>query len=152
MSRAAVYGAWQTLLAQAADFKVVEPRVRPWTKVDAVAEMPYLGATIGLERPQYLGRNNLPVAWSLQPVATIYVAVLDPRAGTARDALCAVLDKLELVLRQGVGAGKQQDLGLATVQWVKIDGDIITDEGSLKDGQLAAASVPFEIKVSGNAI
>jgi hypothetical protein len=140
INREPIYAALFGLIETAADFTVVDRRLRHWSDV-APAEQPalFLAQKTELASVKTLGA---PTVWTLAVDLYVYVHSSDPYLAPAT-VLNPLLDAVEAALAPSATTGIQ-DLGLpATVQHAYINGKIETDEGVL--GDQAVAIVPVEI-------
>jgi hypothetical protein len=144
ISREPIYAALFGLLESAADFAVVDRRLRHWSDV-APAEQPalFMAQKSELAKISTLGA---PTVWTLAIDVYVYVHSSDPYLAPAT-VLNPLLDAVEAALAPSVTTGLQ-DLDLpATVQHAYIAGKVETDEGVL--GDQAVAIVPVEILCVG---
>lgn len=140
ISREAIYGALFGVLETAADFVVVDRRLRHWSDV-APAEQPALFAAQKSETAS-IKTLGAPTVWTLAVDLYLYAHSSDPYLAPAT-VLNPLLDAVEAALAPSATTGVQ-DLGLpAMVQHAYISGKIETDEGVL--GDQAVAIVPVEI-------
>jgi len=140
INREPIYAALFGLIETAADFTVVDRRLRHWSDV-APAEQPalFMAQKTELASVKTLGA---PTVWTLSVDLYVYVHSSDPYLAPAT-VLNPLLDAVEAALAPSATTGLQ-DLGLpATVQHAYINGKIETDEGVL--GDQAVAIVPVEI-------
>lgn len=140
ISREPIYAALFGLLETAADFSVVDRRLRHWSDVSP-AEQP---ALFMAQKTESAAAKALgaPTVWTLSVDLYIYVHSSDPYLAPAT-VLNPLLDAVEAALTPSAATGIQ-DLGLpAMVQHAYINGKIETDEGVL--GDQAVAIVPVEI-------
>ena len=140
ISRELIYAALFGLLETAADFAVVDRRLRHWSDVSP-PEQPalFMAQKTELASVKTLGA---PTVWTLAVDLYLYVHSSDPYLAPAT-VLNPLLDAVEAALAPSATTGLQ-DLGLpATVQHAYISGKIETDEGVL--GDQAVAIVPVEI-------
>jgi hypothetical protein len=140
ISREPIYAALFGLLETAADFAVVDRRLRHWSDVSP-PEQPalFMAQKTELASVKTLGA---PTVWTLAVDLYLYVHSSDPYLAPAT-VLNPLLDAVEAALAPSATTGLQ-DLGLpATVQHAYISGKIETDEGVL--GDQAVAIVPIEI-------
>jgi hypothetical protein len=140
ISREPIYAALFGLLETAADFAVVDRRLRHWSDVSP-PEQPalFMAQKTELASVKTLGA---PTVWTLAVDLYLYVHSSDPHLAPAT-VLNPLLDAVEAALAPSATTGLQ-DLGLpATVQHAYISGKIETDEGVL--GDQAIAIVPVEI-------
>jgi hypothetical protein len=144
IAREPIYAALFELLGAAADFALVDRRLRHWSDV-APAEQPtlFMAQKSELATIKTLGA---PTLWALSVDLFLYVHSSDPYVAPAT-LLNPLLDAVEAALAGSAATGLQ-DLGLpATVQHAYISGKIETDEGVL--GDQAVAIVPVEILCVG---
>ena len=144
ISREPIYAALFGLVESAADFAVVDRRLRHWSDV-APAEQPALFMAQKSETADVrtLGATTV---WTLAVDLYVYVHSSDPYLAPAT-VLNPLLDAVEAALAPSAVTGLQ-DLGLpAMVQHAYISGRIETDEGVL--GDQAVAIVPVEILCVG---
>jgi hypothetical protein len=140
INREPIYAALFGLIETAADFTVVDRRLRHWSDV-APAEQPalFMAQKTELASVKTLGA---PTVWTLAVDLYVYAHSSDPYLAPAT-VLNPLLDAVEAALAPSATTGIQ-DLGLpATVQHAYIAGKIETDEGVL--GDQAVAIVPVEI-------
>jgi hypothetical protein len=140
INREPIYAALFGLIETAADFTVVDRRLRHWSDV-APAEQPalFMAQKTELASIKTLGA---PTVWTLSVDLYVYVHSSDPYLAPAT-VLNPLLDAVEAALAPSATTGLQ-DLGLpASVQHAYINGKIETDEGVL--GDQAVAIVPVEI-------
>jgi hypothetical protein len=140
ISRELIYAALFGLLETAADFAVVDRRLRHWSDVSP-PEQPalFMAQKTELASVKTLGA---PTVWTLAVDLYLYVHSSDPYLAPAT-VLNPLLDAVEAALAPSATTGLQ-DLGLpAMVQHAYINGKIETDEGVL--GDQAVAIVPVEI-------
>jgi hypothetical protein len=140
INREPIYAALFGLIETAADFTVVDRRLRHWSDV-APAEQPalFMAQKTELASIKTLGA---PTVWTLSVDLYVYVHSSDPYLAPAT-VLNPLLDAVEAALAPSATTGLQ-DLGLpASVQHAYINGKIETDEGVL--GDQAVAIVPIEI-------
>ena len=140
ISREPIYAALFGLLETAADFAVVDRRLRHWSDVSP-PEQPalFMAQKTELASVKTLGA---PTVWTLAVDLYLYVHSSDPHLAPAT-VLNPLLDAVEAALAPSATTGLQ-DLGLpAMVQHAYINGKIETDEGVL--GDQAVAIVPVEI-------
>jgi hypothetical protein len=140
INREPIYAALFGLIESAADFAVVDRRLRHWSDV-APAEQPalFMAQKTELASVKTLGA---PTVWTLSVDFYVYAHSSDPYLAPAT-VLNPLLDAVEAALAPSATTGLQ-DLGLpAMVQHVYISGKIETDEGVL--GDQAVAIVPVEI-------
>ena len=140
INREPIYAALFGLIETAADFAVVDRRLRHWSDVSP-AEQPalFMAQKTELASVKTLGA---PTVWTLSVDVYVYVHSSDPYLAPAT-VLNPLLDAVEVALAPSVTTGLQ-DLGLpASVQHAYISGKIETDEGVL--GDQAVAIVPVEI-------
>jgi hypothetical protein len=144
ISREPIYAALFGLVQGAADFTVVDRRLRHWSDV-APAEQPalFMAQKSELASVKTLGA---PTVWTLAVDLYIYVHSSDPYLAPAM-LLNPLLDAVEAALAPSATTGLQ-DLGLpATVQHAYLAGKVETDEGVL--GDQAVAVIPVEILCVG---
>ena len=140
ISREPIYAALFALLASAADFAVVDRRLRHWSDVSP-AEQPALFMAQNTEQAS-VKTLGAPAVWTLSIDLYVYAHSSDPYLAPAT-VLNPLLDAVEAALAPPATTGIQ-DLGLpAMVQHAYISGKIETDEGVL--GDQAVAIVPVEI-------
>jgi hypothetical protein len=140
INREPIYAALFGLIETAADFVVVDRRLRHWSDV-APAEQPalFMAQKTELADAKALGA---PTVWTLSVDLYVYAHSSDPYLAPAT-VLNPLLDAVEAALAPSATTGIQ-DLGLpAQVQHAYISGKIETDEGVL--GDQAVAIVPIEI-------
>ena len=140
INREPIYAALFGLIESAADFAVVDRRLRHWSDVSP-AEQPalFMAQKTELASVKTLGA---PTVWTLSVDLYVYVHSSDPYLAPA-SVLNPLIDAVEAALAPSATTGIQ-DLGLpATVQHVYISGKVETDEGVL--GDQAVAIVPVEI-------
>jgi hypothetical protein len=140
INRELIYAALFGLIESAADFAVVNRRLRHWSDV-APAEQPalFMAQKTELASVRTLGA---PTVWTLSVDLYIYAHSSDPYLAPAT-VLNPLLDAVEAALAPSATTGLQ-DLGLpAMVQHAYISGKVETDEGVL--GDQAVAIVPVEI-------
>jgi hypothetical protein len=140
ISREPIYAALFGLLEAAADFAVVDRRLRHWSSVSP-AEQPalFMAQKSELASVRTLGA---PTVWTLSVDLYVYAHSSDPYLAPAT-VLNPLIDAVEAALAPSATTGIQ-DLGLpAAVQHAYISGKIETDEGVL--GDQAIAIVPLEI-------
>jgi hypothetical protein len=140
ISREPIYAALFGLIETAADFAVVDRRLRHWSSV-LPAEQPalFMAQKSELASVRTLGA---PTVWTLSVDLYVYAHSSDPYLAPAT-VLNPLLDAVEAALAPSATTGIQ-DLGLpAIVQHAYISGKIETDEGVL--GDQAVAIVPLEI-------
>jgi len=140
INREPIYAALFALLQDAAEFAVVDRRLRHWSDVSP-AEQPALFMTQKTELASIktLGASTV---WTLAVDLFVYAHSSDPYLAPAT-VLNPLLDAVEAALAPSAVTGLQ-DLGLpAMVQHAYISGKIETDEGVL--GDQAVAIVPVEI-------
>jgi hypothetical protein len=140
INREPIYAALFGLLETAADFAVVDRRLRHWSDVSP-AEQPalFMAQKTELASVKTLGA---PTVWTLAVDLYVYVHSSDPYLAPAT-VLNPLLDAVEAALAPSATTGLQ-DLGLpAMVQHTYISGKIETDEGVL--GDQAVAIVPIEV-------
>lgn len=140
INREPIYGALFGLIETAADFTVVDRRLRHWSDV-APAEQPALFMAQKSETAN-VPTLGAPTVWTLAIDLYVYVHSSDPYLAPAT-VLNPLIDAVEAALAPSATTGIQ-DLGLpATVQHAYISGKIETDEGVL--GDQAVAVVPVAI-------
>jgi hypothetical protein len=140
ISREPIYAALFGLIETAADFAVVDRRLRHWSSVSP-AEQPalFMAQKSELASVRTLGA---PTVWTLSVDLYVYAHSSDPYLAPAT-VLNPLLDAVEAALVPSATTGIQ-DLGLpSVVQHAYISGKIETDEGVL--GDQAVAIVPVEI-------
>jgi hypothetical protein len=140
INREPIYAALFGLIETAADFTVVDRRLRHWSDV-APAEQPalFMAQKTELASVKALGTSTV---WALAVDLYVYAHSSDPYLAPAT-VLNPLLDAVEAALAPSAATGIQ-DLGLpAMVQHAYISGKIETDEGVL--GDQAVAIVPVEI-------
>ena len=140
ISREPIYAALFGLIESAADFAVVDRRLRHWSDVSP-AEQPalFMAQKTELASVKALGASTM---WTLAVELYDYAHSSDPYLAPAT-VLNPLLDAVEAALAPSATTGLQ-DLGLpATVQHAYISGKVETDEGVL--GDQAVAIVPVEI-------
>jgi len=140
INREPIYAALFGLIESAADFAVVDRRLRHWSDV-APAEQPalFMAQKTELASVKTLGA---PTVWTLAVDLYVYAHSSDPYLAPAT-VLNPLIDAVEAALAPSATTGVQ-DLGLpAMVQHAYINGKIETDEGVL--GDQAVAIVPVEI-------
>jgi len=140
INREPIYAALFALLQVAAEFAVVDRRLRHWSDVSP-AEQPALFMT---QKTELASIKTLGAAtvWTLAVDLFVYAHSSDPYLAPAT-VLNPLLDAVEAALAPSAVTGLQ-DLGLpAMVQHAYISGKIETDEGVL--GDQAVAIVPVEI-------
>ena len=140
INREPIYAALFGLIESAADFAVVDRRLRHWSDVSP-AEQPalFMAQKTELASIKTLGA---PTVWTLSVDLYVYVHSSDPYLAPA-SVLNPLIDAVEAALAPSATTGIQ-DLGLpATVQHAYISGKVETDEGVL--GDQAVAIVPVEI-------
>jgi hypothetical protein len=140
INREPIYAALFGLIEAAADFTVVDRRLRHWSDV-APAEQP---ALFMAQKSELAKINTLgaPTVWTLAVDLYVYAHSSDPYLSPAT-VLNPLLDAVEAALAPSATTGVQ-DLGLpAVVEHAYISGKIETDEGVL--GDQAVAIVPIEI-------
>jgi hypothetical protein len=140
INREPIYAALFGLLENAADFAVIDRRLRHWSDV-APAEQPALFMAQKSELAT-VGTLGAPTVWTLSVDLYVYAHSSDPYLAPAT-VLNPLIDAVEAALAPSATTGIQ-DLGLpATVQHAYISGKIETDEGVL--GDQAVAVVPVAI-------
>ena len=140
ISREPIYAALFGVLETAADFAVVDRRLRHWSDVSP-AEQPALFVAQKTESAATKALGA-PTVWTLAVDLYLYVHSSDPYLAPAT-VLNPLLDAVEAALAPSATTGVQ-DLGLpAQIQHAYINGKIETDEGVL--GDQAVAIVPVEI-------
>lgn len=140
INREPIYAALFGLIESAADFAVVDRRLRHWSDVSP-PEQPalFMAQKTELASVKTLGA---PTVWTLSVDLYVYAHSSDPYLAPAT-VLNPLLDAVEAALAPSATTGLQ-DLNLpATVQHAYISGKIETDEGVL--GDQAVAIVPVEI-------
>jgi hypothetical protein len=140
INREPIYAALFGVLETAADFSVVDRRLRHWSDVSP-AEQPalFMAQKTELASVKALGTSTV---WALAVDLYVYAHSSDPYLAPAT-VLNPLLDAVEAALAPSAATGIQ-DLGLpAMVQHAYISGKIETDEGVL--GDQAVAIVPVEI-------
>jgi hypothetical protein len=140
INREPIYAALFGLIETAADFTVVDRRLRHWSDVSP-AEQP---ALFMAQKTELASVKTLraPTVWTLAVDLYVYAHSSDPYLAPAT-VLNPLLDAVEAALGPSATTGLQ-DLGLpAMVQHAYISGKIETDEGVL--GDQAVAIVPVEI-------
>ena len=140
INREPIYAALFGLIETAADFAVVDRRLRHWSDVSP-AEQPalFMAQKTELASVKTLGA---PTVWTLAVDLYVYVHSSDPYLAPAT-VLNPLLDAVEAALAPSATTGLQ-DLGLpAMVQHTYISGKIETDEGVL--GDQAVAILPIEV-------
>jgi hypothetical protein len=140
INREPIYAALFGLIESAADFAVVDRRLRHWSDV-APAEQPalFMAQKTELASVKTLGASTI---WTLSIDLYVYAHSSDPYLAPAT-VLNPLLDAIEAALAPSATTGLQ-DLGLpAMVQHAYISGKVETDEGVL--GDQAVAIVPVEI-------
>jgi len=140
INREPIYSTLFGLIESAADFAVVDRRLRHWSDV-APAEQPalFMAQKTELASVKTLGA---PTVWTLSVDLYVYAHSSDPYLAPAT-VLNPLLDAVEAALAPSATTGLQ-DLGLpAMVQHAYISGKVETDEGVL--GDQAVAIVPVEI-------
>ena len=140
INREPIYAALFGLIETAADFAVVDRRLRHWSDVSP-AEQPalFMAQKTELANVKTLGA---PTVWTLAVDLYLYAHSSDPYLAPAT-VLNPLVDAVEAALAPSATTGLQ-DLGLpASVQHAYINGKIETDEGVL--GDQAVAIVPLEI-------
>ena len=140
INREPIYAALFGLIETAADFAVVDRRLRHWSDV-APAEQPalFMAQKTELASIKTLGASTV---WTLAVDLYVYVHSSNPYLAPAT-VMNPLLDAVEAALAPSATTGLQ-DLGLpATVQHAYITGKIETDEGVL--GDQAVAVIPIEI-------
>jgi hypothetical protein len=140
IAREPIYAALFALLETAADFAVVDRRLRHWSSVSP-AEQPalFMAQKSELASVKALGA---PTVWTLAVDLYIYAHSSDPYLAPAT-VLNPLVDAIETALAPSAATGIQH-LGLpAVVQHAYISGKIETDEGIL--GDQSVAIVPVEI-------
>ena len=140
INREPIYAALFGLVETAADFAVVDRRLRHWSDV-APAEQPalFMAQKTELASIKALGA---PTVWTLAVDLYVYAHSSDPYLAPAT-VLNPLIDAVEAALAPSAATGIQ-NLGLpAQVQHAYISGKIETDEGVL--GDQAVAIVPIEI-------
>jgi hypothetical protein len=144
INREPIYAALFGLVEAAADFAVVDRRLRHWADVSP-AEQPalFMAQKTELASIKTLGA---PTVWTLAVDLYVYAHSSDPYLAPAT-VLNPLLDAVEAALAPSATTGLQ-DLGLpAMVQHAYISGKIETDEGVL--GDQAVAIVPIEVLCVG---
>ena len=140
INREPIYAALFGLIETAADFAVVDRRLRHWSDVSP-AEQPALFMAQKTETAT-VKTLGAPTVWTLSVDLYLYAHSSDPYLAPAT-VLNPLLDAVEAALAPSATTGLQ-DLGLpASVQHAYISGKIETDEGVL--GDQAVAIVPVEI-------
>ena len=140
INREPIYAALFGLIGAAADFAVVNRRLRHWSDVSP-AEQPALFMAQKIETAS-IKTLGAPTVWTLSVDLYLYAHSSDPYLAPAT-VLNPLLDAVEAALAPSAATGIQ-DLGLPTqVQHAYISGKIETDEGVL--GDQAVAIVPVEI-------
>jgi hypothetical protein len=140
INREPIYAALFDVLAGAADFTLVDRRLRHWSDV-APAEQPalFVAQKTELASVRTLGA---PTVWTLAVDLFVYAHSSDPYLAPAT-VLNPLLDAVEAALAPSATTGVQ-DLGIPSqVQHAYISGKIESDEGVL--GDQAVAIVPVEI-------
>jgi hypothetical protein len=140
INREPIYAALFGLMETAADFVMVDRRLRHWSDVSP-AEQPalFMAQKTELASVKTLGA---PTVWTLSVDLYVYAHSSDPYLAPAT-VLNPLLDAVEAALAPSATTGIQ-DLGVpAQVQHAYISGKIETDEGVL--GDQAVAIVPVEI-------
>ena len=144
INREPIYAALFGLVEVAADFTVVDRRLRHWSDV-APAEQPALFMAQKSELAS-IPKLGAPTVWTLSVDLYVYVHSSDPYLAPAM-VLNPLIDAVEAALAPSAVTGLQ-DLGLpAMVQHACIRGKVETDEGVL--GDQAVAVVPLEVLCVG---
>ena len=140
INREPIYAALFALLQDAAEFAVVDRRLRHWSDVSPAAQPAlFMTQKTELASIKTLGASTV---WTLAVDLFVYAHSSDPYLAPAT-VLNPLLDAVEAALAPSAVTGLQ-DLGLpAMVQHAYISGKIETDEGVL--GDQAVAIVPVEI-------
>jgi hypothetical protein len=140
IAREPIYAALFGLIESAADFAVVDRRLRHWSDVSP-AEQPALFMAQKTETAA-VKTLGAPIVWTLSVDLYLYAHSSDPYLAPAT-ILNPLLDAVEAALAPSAATGLQ-DLGLpAQIQHAYISGKIETDEGVL--GDQAVAIIPVEI-------
>ena len=140
--REQIYSRLWTIAENAAQFTTKSRRLTHWADVPAV-QMPALYMSEKGGTAETRGNAfNAPVVHILKADFYIYVHSSDPYRSPA-EVLNPLIDSIELALAPNPVTGVQQ-LGLpGMVSHVRIQGQVLTDEGVL--GDKAIAVVPVEI-------
>jgi hypothetical protein len=149
IDRAAIIEALRVRVkAKCPSFVTVDTLVKTWDDVPA-SEQPCCLIALGSQSPTYSGSIGSPPTWSIS--ATIYIYC---RRAPQRSVLeiGRLLNELEGALEwqpsdmtgkgypSGMGMTFQTTLG-GLVQYARIAGEVMTDEGSLGDQQVAVVNV-----------
>jgi hypothetical protein len=139
MNREAIYKALYAKLQRIDGIRDIGRRLKPWTDV---LEFPAVFLAQGNEQ-NIKGGRGLPNKYELSPSIYLYVKV--EVGEIPGPVLNEFLDSITQALKPAEGAENKQTLG-GLVEDCWIDGQVITDEGTL--GEMAVAVIPIKIVVA----
>ena len=128
MTREAIYAALFAKLSAISGLKKSSRRLLHWSDVSP-ADQPALFMARGSEQIQQV--TGQPSRVTLEAKVYVYAHVTDPNAAPST-AINGLLDQITAAVAPGQGPQNKQTLG-GLVEHCWIDGEIVTDEGSLGD-------------------
>lgn len=138
MNREAIYGALFAKLQGITGLNTVSRRLKHYDDVSP-AEQPALFMTATSQHGSQT--KGLPSLYYLDSKVWIYVHETDKSIAPAT-GLNNILDKIDAVLKPAIPGNKQTLGGLVDHCWV--DGEIVTDEGSLGDQAVAILTIKMQ--------
>lgn len=111
-------------------------RLKHWADVPT-EQRPAVFMAQGAQAPQQ--QTGQPTAWRLSYALHIYVSTSGEQTPAA--VLNPILDAIESALKPDQLTGRGPRLGLAGVEWARIDGPIETSEGVLGDTEVAVVPI-----------
>jgi hypothetical protein len=135
-----IFETLQKAVVDPLNFKTASRRAIPWTQVDAQSGQPALFQTQVKELATVQGRG-IPTKWDLDIDIMIYV-----NGGSSLDVIPSQILNPAIDIIEGLFPGvgpTYQTLGLPGVQEIRIQGEIVYNEGLL--GAQAVAVIPIHV-------
>jgi len=137
VNRETIYSALFQRLQTASDFVTCSRNLKHYSDVSP-SEQPAIFVAQGSQHAEHI--KGFPTKYTLQAKAWIYTNDPDPSKPPAY-AINNILDQVDEVMKPDAPQDKQTLSGLVEDCW--IDGEIVTDEGTLGDQSVAI----FTIKI-----
>jgi len=141
MVRETIYAALFARLQAAYAWNTASRRLLHWGDV-APAQQPAMFLTQVSEQPQTV--SHQPTKWKLNVKVWLYANAETDAGQTASSVLNPLLDAIQAAVAPNFSGLETQTLG-GLVEWVRVEGNIETDEGLL--GDQAVAVIPLTILV-----
>jgi hypothetical protein len=137
MNREAIYSALFARLQNAYAWNTASRRLLHWSDVTALQQPAMFLAQAG-EQPQTI--SHQPSKWKLNVKVWVYANCQTAAGPAASSVLNPLLDAVQAAIAPNGSGLETQTLG-GLVEWVRIEGNIETDEGLLGDQAVAVIPV-----------